>query len=230
VTALAEARRGAIEPSVLIMAKAPRPGTVKTRLEPLLGPTGCAALHTALIGHTAALARQVAPVSTFLAFDPPDAAAEIRALIPAGVRLLPQREGHLGVRLAAATEAVLTRRPGPLIVIGADAPTLTPEVVARAAGSLDGHDVVFGPAVDGGYYLVGVRRPHPELFAIDPSLWSGPQVLAASVAAATRAGLTVELLPPLRDLDTPEDAMVLRADPMLPARITALLTPAGTRP
>jgi hypothetical protein len=219
-----------IAPSVLIMAKAPRPGRVKTRLEPLLGPTGCAALQAALIRHTVTVTRAVAPAATYLAFDPPDAEGEISALVPPDVRLFRQEDGHLGVRLTAATETVLSRRPGPLVVIGADAPTLTPEVLARAAMALDDQDVVFGPALDGGYYLVGLSRPHPELFAIDSTLWSGPQVLAASVAAAAHAGLTVGLLPRLRDLDTPDDAAALRTDPMLPARIAAQLTPTTARP
>jgi hypothetical protein len=219
-----------IEPSVLIIAKAPRPGLVKTRLEPLLGPAGCAELQAALIRHTAALAVTVAPASTFLAFDPPDAAGQIRALVPPGVRAFAQRDGQLGARLAAATETVLTRRPGPLLVIGADAPTLAAATLVRAATALDQHDVVFGPATDGGYYLVGLRRPHPDLFAIDPGLWSGPRVLAATVAAATGARLVVGLLPYLRDLDTPGDAAALRSDPQLPAQIADLLAPAGTPP
>lgn len=213
-------------PNVLIMAKAPRPGTVKTRLTPLLGPAGCARLQAGLLEHTAALAHQVAPGSTYLALDPPDAVGEIRGLVPAEVRLFPQVAGHLGIRLAAASETVLARTPGPLLVIGTDAPTLTAAILDRAVTVLRGHDVVFGPALDGGYYLVGLHRPCLEVFGIDSTLWSGPRVLSASRAAAERAGLTVGLLPELRDLDTPADAAALRADPHLPPDIAALLSPA----
>lgn len=212
-------------PSVLVMAKAPRPGSVKTRLEPVLGPLGCARLQAALLVRTVTIAQDVAPGSTCVAFDPPDAAGEMRALVPDGVRMFAQVSGDLGVRLAVATETVLTWRPGPLVVIGTDAPTLTAKLLDRAATELRGHDVVFGPALDGGYYLVGLRQPCPEVFAIDPSLWSGPEVLAASRAAAERAGLTVGLLPALRDLDTPADATVLRSDPHLPPALAALLSP-----
>ncbi|HKN97603.1 MAG TPA: TIGR04282 family arsenosugar biosynthesis glycosyltransferase [Pseudonocardiaceae bacterium] len=214
-------------PSVLIMAKAPRPGTVKTRLTPLLGPAGCARLQAALLAHAATLAHEAAPGSTYLAFDPPDAVGEIRGLVSAEVRSFPQVAGHLGVRLAAATETVLARGPGPLLVIGTDAPTLTPAILNRAVTALRGHDVVFGPALDGGYYLVGLRRPCLEVFGIDSTLWSGPRVLAASRAAAERAGLTVGLLPALRDLDTPADATALRTDPHLPPALAALLSPAA---
>jgi uncharacterized protein len=215
-----------VGPSVLIMAKAPRPGTVKTRLTPLLGPAGCARLQAALLTHTATLAHHTAPGSTYLAFDPPDAAAEVRPLVPAAVRLVAQVAGHLGVRLAAATDTVLAQAPGPLLVIGTDAPTLTTTILDQAVTVLRGHDVVFGPALDGGYYLIGLHRPCLEVFAIDSSLWSGPGVLAASQAAAERAGLTVGLLPELRDVDTPADATALRTDPHLPPTIAALLSPA----
>lgn len=212
--------------SVLIMAKAPRPGLAKTRLAPLLGPAGAARLQAALLSHTAGLAQEMAPGSTSVAFDPPDAASEIRALVPARVRLFPQVPGHLGTRMAAATETALSRRSGPLLVIGTDAPTLTAAILEWAAVALDSHDVVFGPAVDGGYYLIGMRRPHPDVFAIDPALWGGPMVLAASRAAAERAGCTIGSLPALRDLDTPADATALRADPRLPPAVAALLNPA----
>jgi rSAM/selenodomain-associated transferase 1 len=213
-------------PKLLIMAKAPRPGRVKTRLAPLLGEAGCARLQAGLIRHTASIACQVAPQATYLAFDPPDAQGEIARLVPAEVGMFPQHGADLGARLAAATEAVLARRAGPLVVIGTDVPTLTAARLARAVGELDNCDAVFGPALDGGYYLVALREPAPALFAIDPALWGGESVLAASLAAAGLAGLTVGLLPPLRDLDTPADAATLLATPSLPADIAALLAPA----
>ncbi len=90
-----------------------------------------------------------------------------------------------------------------------------------------GADTVFGPALNGGYYLVGMARPLPELFAIDPALWGGPQVLAASRHAARDAGLRVGQLPALRDLDTPQDAAEFLAEGALPEDIAALL---HTRP
>jgi len=86
-----------------------------------------------------------------------------------------------------------------------------------------GHDVVFGPALDGGYYLIASRRATPAMFNIDPALWGGPRVLEASVTAARAAGLDVAFLPTLRDLDTPEDARALVADAALPPAIHAIL-------
>jgi glycosyltransferase A (GT-A) superfamily protein (DUF2064 family) len=95
--------------------------------------------------------------------------------------------------------------------------------LAAALTALQNHDVVLGPALDGGYYLIGMRRPHTEVFAIDPMWWSTDKVLAATLALTAEAGLRADLLAPLRDLDTPEDATALLADPGLPPAITAVL-------
>lgn len=210
--------------AVLIMAKAPRAGMVKTRLHPLLGPQGCARLQAALLRRTVLLAQLVAPTGTYLALDPPDAHGELGGLVPASVAVLPQCGPDLGSRMCAAATEVFGHHHGPLLVIGTDAPTLTVPGLQQAADLVaGGQDVVFGPALDGGYYLVGLARPAPALFAIDPALWGGPQVLAASLAAARAAQLRVGLLPAVRDLDTPQDAAALLAAGGLPAEITALL-------
>jgi rSAM/selenodomain-associated transferase 1 len=210
--------------SIVVMARAARPGTVKTRLTPILGDEGCARLQEGLIRHTSGLARQVTPAGTYVAFDPPDGHHEIARLVPPETRLFAQQGGDLGERMAAAARHVLDQRPGRLVVLGTDVPTLTPLLLRRAFDLLaEGHDAVLGPANDGGYYLVGMTRPLPEIFALDASLWGGPGVLAASLAAAAVSGLGVELLPPLPDLDTPADARTLLADPALPAAIAGLL-------
>jgi uncharacterized protein len=216
-------------PAVLIMTKAPRPGTVKTRLHPLLGPDGCAGLAELLIRHTVTVATEAARMSAgmatvFAAADPPDALTDVGGLVPGSVRLLRQRGASLGERLAAATGEVFARGHRPVVVIGTDVPTLTAGRLAQAFGELArGRDVVFGPARDGGYYLVGLSRPAPELFALDPGVWGSDRVLAVSLAAARRAGLDAGLLPTLRDLDTPGDAEALQADPVLPAAIADAL-------
>jgi|SRR5579859_387351 len=211
-------------PAVLIMAKAPRPGTVKTRLHPVLGPAGCAVLAERLLRHTVSVAQAAGGAAVFVAVEPPDALDEVASLIPAGVRLLPQRGAQLGERLAAAAGEVFASGHGPVVVIGTDAPTLTASRLVQAFGDLErGRGVVFGPACDGGYYLAGLNRPAPALFALDPDVWGGERVLSASLAAARRAGLDPGLLPALRDLDTPADARALLADPLLPPAIAAAL-------
>lgn len=211
-------------PAVLVMAKAPRPGRVKTRLQPLMGEEGCARLATMLLQHTVAVTTGQG-LRTFVAHDPPDSRSEMARLLPAGVRMLPQCAGDLGQRMTTAVEEVFLSELGPLLVIGTDTPTLTGAILTAALRRLDsGSDVVLGPALDGGYYLIGVRAPHTGLFGIDPAMWSGPHVLEATLARAADAELEAALLPPLRDLDTPEDARALLADPLLPAPVSALIT------
>lgn len=110
------------------------------------------------------------------------------------------------------------------MVLGTDAPTLTGDHLTAAFAALEGgSDVVLGPAFDGGYYLIGMRAPHTGLFGIDPALWSTEKVLTATLALAERKRLSTQLLSPLRDLDTPDDAAALLDDPRLPADIAALL-------
>ncbi|MFE1734497.1 TIGR04282 family arsenosugar biosynthesis glycosyltransferase [Streptomyces bacillaris] len=211
-------------PSILVMAKEPRPGTVKTRLHPLLGPQRCAELQAGLIRHTLELTTAHTP-RTYLAYAPADGGDTIGTTTSAGVRLRLQRGEDLGGRLAAAVTDAFTDGAGPLLVIGADAPTLTSDHLTAAFTALESHDVVLGPALDGGYYLIGLRAPHASLFALDVDVWSTDRVLRATRCAARREGLSVELLRPLRDLDTPEDATALLADPALPAPIAALIRP-----
>ncbi len=216
------------EVAVLIMAKAPRAGMVKTRLHPLLGPQGCARLQAALLRRTILLAQLVTPTRTYLALDPLEAHSELGGWFPADVAVLPQCGPDLGSRMCAASTEVFGHHHGPLLLIGTDAPTLTAPRLQQAADLVaGGQDAVFGPAVDGGYYLVGMARPAPALFAIDPALWGGPQVLAASLAAARAAKLRVGLLPSVRDLDTPQDAAALLAEGGLPGEIAALLRAGG---
>ncbi|MFE9237978.1 TIGR04282 family arsenosugar biosynthesis glycosyltransferase [Streptomyces sp. NPDC007007] len=218
----ATAHRGT--PSILVMAKEPRPGTVKTRLHPLLGPLRCAELQAGLIRHTLELATVHTP-RTYLAYAPADGGDAIGTTTPAGVRLRFQRGEDLGGRLAAAVADAFADGAGPLLVIGTDAPTLTGDHLTAAFAALESHDVVLGPALDGGYYLIGLRAPHTTLFALDADVWSTDRVLTATRRAARREGLSVELLCPLRDLDTPEDATALLVDPALPAPIAALIQP-----
>jgi rSAM/selenodomain-associated transferase 1 len=209
-------------PAALVMAKAPRAGEVKTRLEPLLGPDGCARLQELLLARAARWAAEVAPGAAFVAFTPEDALAEVGDLVPAGTDLFPQEGADLGDRLAAATARVLAMHDGPLLTVGTDLATLEPRHAAAALEDLaDGIDVTFGPAFDGGYYLIGLREPHPEVFALPSEEWGGPRVLQLSLQAAAEAGLSLGMLRGERDLDTPADARAALADPRFPDDIAS---------
>jgi rSAM/selenodomain-associated transferase 1 len=208
---------------VLIMARAPRPGAAKTRLEPLLGAEGCARLQAELVRHTAAWVAH-STRRTWLAFTPSDARDELAALIPRGVRLLPQHAGDLGQRLRAATEQVLRRHRGALAVIGADAPGLGPPHLREADHALAaGKDACVVPTLDGGYALIALARPTPAAFELPPAAWGGPDVLGLTLIALQAAGYTYALLEPVRDLDTPTDAARIAADPRCPPMIGRVL-------
>jgi uncharacterized protein len=211
-------------PAALVMAKAPRAGETKTRLEPLLGAEGCVRLQRLLLARAASWAAEVAPGATFVAFTPDDALAEVGDLVPAGTDLFPQEGADLGERLAAATERVLAMHEGPLLTVGTDLATLEPAHAAAALDDLaDGIDVTFGPAFDGGYYLIGLREPHPEVFALPSEAWGGARVLQLSLEAAAKAGLSLGMLRGERDLDTPADARAALADPRFPDDIAVAL-------
>ena len=105
-----------------------------------------------------------------------------------------------------------------------DLATLEPAHARAALDDLaDGIDVTFGPAFDGGYYLIGLRAPHPEVFALPRDAWGGPRVLELSLRAAAEAELSLGILRGERDLDTPEDARAALADPRFPDDIAAAL-------
>ena len=211
-------------PAALVMAKAPRPGEVKTRLESLLGADGCARLQTRLLARAARWAGAVAPAAAFVAFTPDDALEEVGALVPAGTDLFPQEGADLGERLAAATARVLAMHDGPLLTVGTDLATLSERHAAAAHDDLaDGIDVTFGPAFDGGYYLIGLREPHPDVFALPSDAWGGPHVFELSLRAAAEAGLSLGMLRGERDLDTPADARAALADPRFPEDVAAAL-------
>ncbi|HEX2085383.1 MAG TPA: TIGR04282 family arsenosugar biosynthesis glycosyltransferase [Solirubrobacteraceae bacterium] len=212
-------------PAAIVIAKAPRPGLCKTRLEPLLGPEGCARLQAALVARAAAWAADVG--DPYVVFTPGDAREEIAALAP-GATLVPQADGTLGDRLAGAFRHVLAEHPGPALLVGVDTPQLSPAHAAAALGDLeDGIDVTVGPAADGGYYLIGLREPCDAVFDLPAELWGGPEVLFRTLEAADRAGLSVAMLRSERDLDEEGDVRALLADPLTPPDICACL---GDRP
>lgn len=211
-------------PAVVVMSKAPRPGAVKTRLGPQLGPIRCAELQAVLLGRAVATALASAPGRVVVAVDPPAAVPEVAARLPASLEVIAQAGTNIGERMAAAAGYAFDAGCRPVVVIGTDVPRLRPGHLLGARGMLgSGKDVVFGPALDGGYYLVGLSAPSHAVFAIDAASWGGPLVLRASTAAADAAGLTTGFLEPLRDLDTPEDAAAHLASPDLSPEIRRAL-------
>jgi uncharacterized protein len=209
--------------AVLIMARAPRAGEVRRALEPLLGREGCLELQEVLIGHAVVWARKVGSGAPHVAHDPPDAGAELRRLVGADAVLFPQNGEGIAGRLADASARVLARTRGPLLIVWPDLPRFR---LAHAAAALDdlgsGCDVVLGPAIDGGLYLVGIARPLPELFALPEQAWRN-DVMGVALTAIRDVGFEVGILRAERALHRPADARAAVADPLLPADVAAIL-------
>ena len=205
------------------MARAPRAGEVRRALEPLLGREGCVELQSALIAHAAAWARQISPVPPHVAHDPPDAGAELRRLVGADAVLFPQNGEGIAGRLADGSARVLARAGGPLLIVWPDLPRFR---TMHAAGALDdlgaGCDVVLGPAIDGGLYLVGIARPLPDLFALPEQTWRH-DVMGVALTAIRDVGYEVGILRAERALHRPADVRAALADPLLPGDVGTIL-------
>jgi uncharacterized protein len=193
-----------VEPvAIAILAKAPIAGLAKTRLIPALGREGAALLQARLIARTLATACAAAtgPVSLWAAPEESHF-RELAQRFP--VKLARQVGGDLGARMYAALEPAC-----PALVIGSDCPALEPKHLREAADALrEGFDAVIIPAEDGGYVLIGLRQPRPDLFADMP--WGTGTVMAETRCRAAKLGLAVRELAPLWDVDVPADLERLR--------------------
>ena len=196
--------------ALVLFMKAPRPGTVKTRLTALVSNAEAAELYRAFIQDTLHLARRVAGASLYVAWTPDDGLAELQASLGnPEVNWFEQRGAHLGERLSNAFTMFLKKEADKTVVLGGDSPLLPLAYVDEAFRSLDRHDVVLGPATDGGYYLIGLGRGrktvehYASLFeSID---WSTGRVLRQTRTAIRKRGLSSHELPPWYDVDRPAD-------------------------
>jgi rSAM/selenodomain-associated transferase 1 len=184
-----------------VFAKWPAADAVKTRLAAATSPAWAARVAAAFLHDT--LDRLAATAARrFLAYTPEAAGAEFHRLAGGRYEAVPQGGGDLGARLGRFFAARFAEGAAAVVVVGADSPTLPPDRVARALAELSRCDVVLGPAADGGYYLLGLGRDLPGLFAgID---WGGPHVLRQTVGRLPDDA-RLALLPPWYDVDSPDD-------------------------
>jgi uncharacterized protein len=190
--------------AIAIMAKAPRLGDVKTRLVPPLSAEEATALSGAFIRDIAEniiAAAATAAIDGWLAYSPPGSEAEFTALLPAAIKLLRPRRSGLGASLGDAAEDLLGAGYGAVCLVNSDSPTLPTAVLIEAALALarPGDRAVLGPAADGGYYLIGLKRPHRRLF--EDIAWSTAHVLPQTMDRAAELGLAVETLRGWYDVD-----------------------------
>ncbi|MDZ4754674.1 MAG: TIGR04283 family arsenosugar biosynthesis glycosyltransferase, partial [Phycisphaerae bacterium] len=190
-----------------VFAKFPQPGRAKTRLIPALSADGAAALHDQMVRHTLDRVgellkhREVDARVWTAGSDPETFAQHFRTDLPCAA----QSEGDLGQKMQAAFTHML-READAALLIGTDCPDISSGLLSMALEGLQSADVVLGPATDGGYYLVGLRRPAPSFF--EDIEWSTSTVLAKTLERASALGLSVQLLPMLSDVDEPQDLPV----------------------
>ncbi|MDR4493339.1 MAG: TIGR04282 family arsenosugar biosynthesis glycosyltransferase [Nitrospirales bacterium] len=194
--------------AVVVFAKAPIVGQVKTRLCPPLTPDEAASLHGSLVMDMLERSQAVKGCDLVLAGSPDKTHPFFKAMEARfKVKLWEQVGEDLGARMARTFHAGLGSTYRSLVIVGTDIPGITPQIVTQAFASLKEHDLVLGPTMDGGYYLIGLRKKAPELFQDIP--WSTDQVCPLTEQKAKVLGLSMKKLPTLRDIDTIEDLQAI---------------------
>lgn len=212
--------------AIVLMAKAPLSGTVKTRLIPSLDEEKATALYVAFLNDTFALLEEIRAeceaqaeeaelddylFSVVLNFTPADAEDAFAEVERESCLMLPQRGMDLGERISNCFSDLFTAGYESIVIIGADSPTLPGEYLLDAFDALDNDNkVVIGPTADGGYYLIGARFVPKQLCEFIP--WSSGQVLSETLKRANEANIEIVLLPEWYDVDTPADLLRLREE------------------
>ncbi len=215
--------------AVALVAKSPEPGKVKTRFCPPCTPQEAAAFARAFLEDTAAMvtSEALADSDTDVEVDVwcshAGDAALLRSLLPGRIALLPQRGSDFAQRLSNAADDLFARGYASVVLLGADCPTVNVAYLRAGLAALRDRDVVLGPAADGGYVLIGLRRPDPNLFL---GIEMGTdRVLASTLQRARGAGYSVTVLEVLHDLDTIEELLAAEQEGQLSGarQTTALL-------
>lgn len=197
-----------MRPAIILFAKAPVVGNVKTRLQSALGPDAALALHHALV------LDMLDKLTALSGFADIELHTDIRtdAWRDRRVTISEQSPGDLGSKMLHALTAAQAQRREQVCIVGSDAPTLPPAHLHTLLASQA--DVALGPCEDGGYYAIACRRTHPRMFeAVE---WSSRRTLSQTECAVRRCGLSVERGPGWYDVDRPEDLVRLRNDAGLP--------------
>jgi len=187
---------------LIIFAKEPQRGRVKTRLEGYLTKSGCVSLYKAFLKDTIELARKIKGKQKIIAFDPDSGRPEYLKKNAPGFSLLRQKGRGLGRRMHNVFKTAKQQGAKNTVIIGSDSPNLPAGVIKRAFLELRHNDLVIGPSSDGGYYLIGLRGPCPEIFS--GIKWSSHKVFDHTLKKAKRLKKKVALLESWYDVDTPE--------------------------
>ena len=199
---------------VIVFAKNPIPNEVKTRLLSTLSPKQAATLYTAFLTDWCEALTGLADVDIVIAYTPREAKPDLQALIGDNATYIPQVGDDLGERLTSATQWATEHGYTKILIVGSDSPTLPISYISEAITLLDTRDIVIGPSVDGGYYLIGfaverLKTAVPLVFS--EVTWSTADVLRQTITRIQSTAATLGLLPPWYDVDTAEDLAFLHA-------------------
>ncbi len=199
---------------LIVFVKNPIPNQVKTRLLPEISAEQAASLYRAFLIDWCETLAELSNVDLVIAYTPPESQPDLRTLIGDDVTYIPQTGKNLGERLTSTTQWAAENGYKKILIVGSDSPTLPLSHISEAIVGLDSRDIVIGPSVDGGYYLIGFSIEN--LNEIVPSIfegiaWSTPKVLQQTVECIRTIDATLKLLPPWYDVDTPEDLSFLLA-------------------
>ena len=192
--------------AIICFTRVPKPGVTKTRLLPILSGNQCADLHTAFLRDLSVVYGQV-DADLYVAYTADPDWQDLKAIFPAAKDFFAQEGADLGEKMYRAICNVLKIGYGAVVLTGADLPLLGKTHLEVGFSALDGADVAIGPTSDGGYYLIGMKSPHEEVFRV--SGYGGATAMENTLAAGKRAGLKVALTLPCDDVDTPEDLRAL---------------------
>lgn len=199
-----------MKPAIIIMAKVPRAGTVKTRLQSVLSAEKCAALASAFLADALEKAQAVCP-NIILAYSPAGESALLKNVVSPDIILIEQTGANLGEKMECAFRFAFGTH-APVVMIGTDSPTFPARYLVDALDALEKTaEIVLGKSTDGGFYLIGLQKPIPNLF--DRIAWSTPLVFEQITGNLKTLGIeNLHLLPEHYDVDTPADFSVLKRE------------------
>jgi rSAM/selenodomain-associated transferase 1 len=196
--------------ALIVVAKEPVPGQTKTRLCPPFDPEPAAEFYRCLMLDTLALMERLQTVDRTVAYMPETARGYFERLVSDGFRLVAQQGADLGERLANAIGHHFELGYRRVVIMNSDGPTLPLACLEEAFAALESADITLGPGHDGGYYLIGMKQLHPQLF--QGVSWSTEHVIPQTLEICRRLGLSVRQLPEWYDVDVEADLVRLRRD------------------
>ncbi|MCC3428325.1 MAG: TIGR04282 family arsenosugar biosynthesis glycosyltransferase [Microcoleus sp. PH2017_29_MFU_D_A] len=198
-----------ISEKLIVFTRYPEAGKAKTRLIPVLGKTGAANLHRLMAQKAIAraLSLQNSRRLSVEIHHTSGSQQQMQDWLGTDIIYQNQIDGDLGAKMTAAFQKSFNSGVDKAAIIGTDCPDLKAEIMAQAFDKLSQHDLVLGPATDGGYYLIGLRRSIPELFS--GIKWGTSEVFSSTQAIAQNLDLNIAYLPTLADIDLPEDLLRL---------------------